>query len=219
MNILINNIKLRIEAEKLLFSDNYDYTKPEVNFIGCESLNLLINEECYMGVFYPYIPKLLNLYRKYNGTGFDRELYKLGIEVGKLISKTDEERLLEREGAELLYNNFIGLPKGEKYSDFIKNRVMEPSVVKESFINNTVYELYGSNVDFLLTNNFFLLHYPNFYNIDDIAQLKNIVTNIDKAKFKTKDEYNKFKRAANQTISRIRNYEKNYNVKVKTKKY
>ena len=219
MDILINDIKLRIELEKLLFSDNYDYTKPEIKFMSFGSLKMLQTEECYMSIFYPYIPKLLNLYRKYNGEGFDRELYKLGIEVGKFISKTDEERLSEREGAEILYSHFIGLPKGENYSDFIKNRVMEPIVVKESFINDTAYELYGNNTNFLLTNNFFLVHYPNFYNADDIAQLKNIVTGIDKTKFETKDEYNAFKRAANQTINRIRKYEKDYNVKVKTKKY
>ena len=219
MDILINDIKLRIELEKLLFSDNYDYTKTEIKFMSFGSLKRLQTEECYMSIFYPYIPKLLNLYRKYNREGFDRELYKLGIEVGKFISKTDEERLSEREGAEILYSHFIGLPKGENYSDFIKNRVMEPIVVKESFINDTAYELYGNNTNFLLTNNFFLVHYPNFYNEDDIAQLKNIVTGIDKTKFETKDEYNAFKRAANQTINRIRKYEKDYNVKVKTKKY
>lgn len=219
MDILINDIKLRIESEKLLFSDNYDYTKPEIKFMSFGSLKRLQTEECYMSILYPYIPKLLNLYRKHNGTGFDRELYKLGIEVGKFISKTDEERLSEREGAEVLYNNFIGLPRDEKYPDFIKNRIIEPAVVKESFINNTAYELYGNNTNFLLTNNFLLLFYPNFYDIDDVTQLKNIVTDIDKTRFETKDEYNEFKRAANQTINRIRKYEKDYNVKVKIKKY
>lgn len=219
MDTLISDIKLRIDAEKLLFSDNYDYTKAELKFVSLESLKILQTDNCYMSIFYPYIPKLLNLYRKYNGEGFDRELYKIGIEVGKFISKTNEERYLERQCSEILYNTFIGLPKGEKYSDFIKDRVMEPTTIKESFINDTACELYDNNIDFLLTNNFLLVHYPNFYNIDDIAQLKSIATNVDKTKFDTKEEYNNFKRAANTTIGRIRSFEKNNGVKVKTKKY
>ena len=107
------------------------------------------------------------------------------------------------------------MPKEENYYNFIKNRVMDVHKVKEVLDNESAYELYNNDLNFLLTNNFFLVHYPELYNINDLIQLKDIATDIDKNKFSTKEEYNNFKRAANATKTRLRRYEKNNHVKIK----
>lgn len=217
MEKLINDIKKRIQLEKLLFNEQKEYTKEEIKFIGLESLKILQTEECYMNIFYPFIPKLLNLYSKYGGTGFERELYKLGIEVGKFISLPNDEKENNKFAAYFLYNNFIGLPQNETYYDFVKNRMMDVTKVKEVLNDGKAYELYNNDLNFLLTNNFLFIHYPEIYTLEDLSQLKMIAINIDKTKFVNKQDYNNFKTAAHATTSRIRRFEKNNYVKVKTK--
>lgn len=214
---LMEEIQNRIRAEKLLFSDNSEYTKEEVKFISNVCVDTIRQEPCYMSLFIEYLSKLRKLYKKYNGENFDKEIYDLGMEVGKWAAKPDLERDFDEQGAHLLYNNFLGLPKDETYYDFIKNRVMNVYQVREVLDEGYAYQFYSHNTNFLLTNNFLLIHYPELYNTDDLRQLKSIAYDADKTRFATEEDYKNFKRAANQTKIRIRRYEKNHNVKIKTK--
>lgn len=214
---LMNEIQNRIRAEKLLFSDEKEYTSEEVKFISRTCIDTIKQEDCYMSLFSEYLSKMRRMYLKYPEENFTNEIYDLGVEVGKWLSKSAEEQNLDEQGAYFLYQEFLGLPKDETYQDFIKNRVMDVNKVREVLDNGYAYEFYCYNINFLLTNNFLFIHYPELYNMEDLSQLKNIAYDIDKTRFATKEEFNNFKRASNAMKLRLRRYEKNHNVKIKTK--
>lgn len=217
MEDLINDIQNRIKAEKLLFSDTKDYSIEEIKFMSNICMDRIRDEVCYMGIFFNYVPKLRDLYWKNQTENLGLEIYNLGLEVGKWLSKTEDEKELDYQCAYLLYNNFLGLPKGEQYTDFIKNRVVDPAFVIDILNKKYAYEFFCYNTNFLLTNNFLLIHYPQLYNVEYLSQLKNIATDVDKTKFATKEEYRDFKNAASATRLRIRRYERNHHVKIKIK--
>lgn len=217
MQKLMDDIKNKIRAEKLLFSDNEEYTSEEIRFISSECFDTIQKEPCYMYVLYKYLPKLYQLYVKHPEENFFQEIYDMGLEVGRWSSKTKDEKELDEQWAYFLYNNFLGLPKKEDYYSFIKNRIMDIDEVRSALYNGCASELYSHNTNFLITNNFLLIHYPRLYTMDDLCQLKDIAYNVDKNKFETKEEYDNFKIASAAMKFRLKRYEKSHNVKIKTK--
>lgn len=217
MQELMDEIQNRIRAEKLLFSDDKEYSAEEVKFISKVCVDNIRQEVCYMGLFCEYLPKLRRMYLNHPEEKFANEIYGLGVEVGKWLSKSDEEQMLDEQGSYFLYKEFLGLPKDETYYDFIKNRVMDVKQVKEILNSGYAYEFYSHNINFVITNNFLLIHYPELYNMEDLSQLKNIAYDVDKTRFAEKKEYNNFKKASNAMKSRLRHYERNNRVKIKNK--
>jgi len=216
MKELINEINLRINAEKLLFSDVNNYSDEQAKLIITELAKSLEENKFYVDLIATYMTKLLDLSNKYkNSDELKEEVEIIKNCAVEWSNKSKTEKKEDSCFIDLLFGKLIGRPDGETYFDFVKNRIMDVTRIREVFDNNCAYEVFNNDVNFMVTNNFLLLQYPEFYSESDLSQLKLIAKSKDEKSFDDSCEYHNFKKVSSSTMIHLRRYENHNNKKIK----
>ncbi len=218
MEGLINEINERIKFEKLLFS-NKKYNEEEEKIIIKGAAKSLSSNIYFLDLAVLFMPKVIKIAEKYsNKEDLKEDLKIISDNVIRWNLKSESERINDSYMVDCLYGTFIGLPNSKAYFDFIQDSVMDADVIRDIFDGRYDINLFHNYPDFLLTNNFLMLEYSNFYNDNDLNNLEIIARERDKNSFMEKDEYRNFKKAANATLDLIRRQKRNEKEKTKTLK-
>lgn len=218
MENLISEMNERIEFEKLLFS-NKNYTPEEEKKIIKRTAKSLSDNAYFIALSLQYMPKIINLMKKYKNEEEYREDLKLIYTFIENWNLSDEDdKVNDIYMARYLYGGFIGFSDPNSYFRFIYEDIMDADVVRDILDGKYDINHFYHNTNFLLTNNFFLFQYPDFYDNSDIEKLRVIAKERNKNSFTKKEDYYSFKKAGNSTLNLIRRKMRNNKAKNKTLK-
>lgn len=215
MEKLIDEINERIEFEKLLFS-NKNYNEEEEKIIIKGAAKSLSTNIYFLDLAILFMPKVIKIAKKYsNKEDFIEDLKVINDNIIRWNLKSESEKINDSYMVDCLYGTLIGLPNNKAYFNFIQDKIMDSDVIRDIFDGRYDINLFHHNTEFLLTNNFLLLEYSNFYSDNDLDKLEEVARDKDKNPFMEKDEYRNFKKTANATLNLIRRQKRKNKEKIK----
>lgn len=216
MSGLIENINNELKGEQLLFSGRTQYTEEEKALMKNAVSKRIDKSISYQYLAYGYFSKLVDVCGIEN---FDLNNYTDGCMIN--IVKREGQKVSNEEMDEIVdwaifaIGETYGYTEGG-YVDMILSSILPISKVEEIYNNENIFK-YANDTKFLVTNNFLITRYPNFFDEQKINTLNLVISSYDKDSFNTKEDEHRFKKARRVLIKNIDKYE-NKNCKKKSKK-
>lgn len=207
MEILASRMQDEIYGEVLLFCGKSNYSEREKRLIiNAISKRIKLDKE-YIPLIHDFLPKLSLLIED---TAWPEDLEEKAkdvlLEISAWYSRSLDLRCDDVLYAEHLNNLIIGFKKGESYADTLRSRIINVESVKAVFDTNQANEKYGSDINFLITNNLMMSRYPSFYNEEYLDQLRSIVSTRKDKSFANLKEYWDYYKTAKITSNNISNF-------------
>lgn len=215
MQNLIKEIQTRICTEKLLFTGDVDYigySLEECELITSEVLKLVEKNNGYLDLIALYEPKLFAIVNNVaKAKGIDDNVYSLMAKLNEWDNKHYNKKTSDADYIHYCNEVLYGYPSNETYSEVIKNRIINVTDVRGCLDN---HDINHNKTNFLITSNFLLNQYPQFFDDADLEQLTTLVKESKLREFVSLHEYRDFKKAAKATLKNVENFKTG---KIKTK--
>ena len=169
----------------------------------------------YQFLAYGYFNKLVNVCGIEN---FDLNNYtdscilNIAKREGQKVSNEDMDEIVD--WAIFAIGETYGYTKGD-YVDMINSAIIPASKMEKIYNQDNPFK-YINDTNFLVSNNFLLTRYPEFYNSQILGTLDLISSYYDKEEFSRKEEWYRFKKARRVLIKNLEKYvDKNSKKKAK----